>query len=41
MGVVDEKRIAKVAIEIRKTTEVRHMATHEYGKRAITVASAC
>ena len=41
MGVVDEKRIAEVAIEMSKTTEVRDMATHENEKLALTVASAC
>ena len=41
MGVVDEKRIAEVAIKISKTTEVCHMATHVPEKRAIPVASAC
>ena len=41
MGVVDEKRIAEVAIEMSKTTEVRDMATHEHEKLALTVASAC
>ena len=40
MGVVDEKRIAEVAIEMSNTTEVRHMVKHEYEKRVITIASA-
>ena len=39
--VVDEKRLAEVSFEMSKMTEVRHMATHEHEKRALTVASAC
>ena len=41
MGVVDERRMNEVALDMSKTTEVRHMATHEDEKRAITAASAC
>ena len=41
IGVVDENRIAEVAIEMSKTTEVRDMATHEHDKRALFVASVC
>ena len=38
MGVVDQKRVAEVAIETSKTTEVCHMATHEHEKRTLTLA---
>ena len=35
MGVVDERRMNKVALDMSKTTEVLHMATHEHEKRAL------
>ena len=41
MGVVDEKRIAEVAIEMSMMTKIRSMAAHEHEKRALIVASAC
>ena len=41
MGVVHEERMIEGVLDVSKTIEVRHMATHEHEKRALTVASAC